>query len=282
MHFSVIIPTYNRASTIERALNSVFNQTKSADEIIVVDDGSNDQTPEILEKYKSRVFFIRQENKGVSAARNNGIRQADSEWIALLDSDDEWLPDKLSRAEQYILENPEIKIFQTEEIWIRNGRRVNPKKKHRKYSGMIFTECLPLCIISPSAVVFKKSLWQEAGGFDETLPVCEDYDLWLRISRLYPVGLDKNPGIIKYGGHEDQLSGLYPVMDKYRIQAIEKQLNDPSLDDELRTAALVEIIKKLKIVIAGAKKRKIDHSDFQAKLNKYESELSRQRPVKSL
>ncbi len=189
MRISVVIPTFNRGYCIARAINSVLNQTFPAQEIIIVDDGSTDNTEQVLSHFKEQVIIIKQHNSGVAAARNAGIKKAQGEWIALLDSDDEWLPDKLKSQDAYHQQNNQFHIFQCAEIWIRNGKRVNPKRKHQKKGGSIFLDCLPLCIVSPSAAIFKKSLWQEINGFDEQLPVCEDYDFWLRIARRYEIGL---------------------------------------------------------------------------------------------
>ncbi len=267
---SVIIPVYNRQDTIRRSIDSVLKQTVKACEIIVVDDGSTDDTGRILDSYADKVIVITQENRGVSAARNVGIKIARGNWIALLDSDDEWLPKKLEWAASYINNNPDVKIFQTEEIWVRNGKRVNPKIKHKKVSGFIFKESLPLCIISPSAVVIKNELLEEVGLFDEKLPVCEDYDLWLRITKKYSVGLDERAGIIKYGGHADQLSRRYWGMDRYRIEAMEKHLNDNTFIRFI----LPEIIQKLKIIIHGSLKREKDVNALRKKLEKYETMLT--------
>lgn len=272
--FSVIMPVYNRAAVIARAVESVLRQTSPPAEIIIVDDGSEDETASILKQYLPQIRIIRQENRGVSAARNAGIRAATGEWIALLDSDDEWLPQKLELAIRYIQAHPDCKIFQTEEIWIRNGKRVNPKNKHKKKGGFIYKESLPLCIISPSAVVMKRSLFNETGLFDETLPVCEDYDLWLRISRNYKIGLDTQPGIKKYGGHADQLSNKFWGMDRFRIRAMEKQLSDSELNDEMRIWTLQEIISKLTILIKGYEKRGRNSSELHNKIKKYTRQLS--------
>jgi glycosyltransferase involved in cell wall biosynthesis len=263
---SVIIPVYNRMATIERAIDSVLSQTVTPYELIVVNDGSTDGTEQILKRYSDRIIIITQGNRGVSAARNAGIKIAKGDWIALLDSDDEWLPKKMEYAVEFIRENRQSKIFQTEEIWVRNGKRVNPKVKHKKNSGMIFKESLSLCLISPSAVVIKKELLDEVGGFDENLAVCEDYDLWLRITKKYPAGLDERMGIIKYGGHEDQLSRIFPVMDQYRITAMEKHL----ADEKLVEMVLPVLITKLKIVINGSLKRHKDVSGLLLKLKQYE------------
>ncbi len=159
MKVSVIIPTYNRAHTILRAVNSVIKQSYKAFEIIVVNDGSTDETLKVLHPYHKDIKIISQTNKGVSSARNTGIRSAVGDWIALLDSDDEWLPEKLEHQNAYYKINPDMQIFQSSEIWIRNGRRVNPKVKLKKHSGWIFKHCLQHCIVSPSAVIFTKKLW---------------------------------------------------------------------------------------------------------------------------
>ncbi len=253
---SVIIPVFNRQETLDRALKSIFSQGVPVSEIVVVDDGSTDGTAAVYEKYKDRIVVERfSENCGVSAARNAGIRRATHEWICLLDSDDEWLPDKIRNQLEYIERHPDCTIFQSEEIWIRNGVRVNPMKKHRKYGGDIFLQSLPLCIVSPSAVMFRKSVFLELGEFDTAFPVCEDYDLWLRWSLRYPVGLDERPGIIKYGGHEDQLSRRYHSMDRYRILSLNKCLASPYLDSQREGAVRNELNKKLKIYLGGLQKR---------------------------
>ena len=182
---TVIIPTSNRAHTLSRALDSVFVQTLQPHEVIVVDDGSKDHTEMILKRYPA-LRVIRQQNLGVSAARNKGISQAESDWIALLDSDDEWLPNKLEKQWFALVEKKAL-FCHTDEIWVRNGIRVNPMKKHQKHGGMIYKKCLPFCVISPSSSLFHNSVLKDVGMFDETLEVGEDYDLWLRICSKYPI-----------------------------------------------------------------------------------------------
>ncbi len=273
MKISVIIPVYNRAQMVKRAIDSVLAQTDPVHEIIVVDDGSTDATPMVLKDYQHRIHIVRQTNKGVSAARNAGIHEATGDWLAFLDSDDEWLPEKLSLAKDFLNHHPEYLIFQSEEIWIRRGKRVNPKKKHQKYGGWIFKQSLPLCIVSPSAVVIHRSVFEHVGVFDESFPVCEDYDLWLRVARKFPIGLDRRFGIIKYGGHDDQLSKKYWGMDFYRVKAIEKHLNDDSLPLELKIAALQEALKKLMILIKGFKKRAKSTTELEHKFQFYSEQL---------
>lgn len=237
-----------------RALDSVMEQKYPPREIIVVDDGSTDDTTKVLNGYGPDIIMIRQENMGVSAARNRGIEQATGEWIALLDSDDAWMPKKLMYQYDYHMQNPGFKIFQSQEIWIRNGRRVNPKKKHRKTGGWIFKEALPLCIVSPSAVIFKKKLWRETGGFDPHLPVAEDYDFWLRILKTHPIGLDEKESVIKYGGHGDQLSRTTPLMDYYRVLAMAKHLRDEDIGYDYFQELIKNMRLKLEILIKGAQK----------------------------
>ncbi len=252
---SVIIPTYNRAHTLSRALDSVLAQTHPADEVIVIDDGSTDSTVELLQNSYPNVTLIQQQNRGVSAARNSGIRASHSEWVALLDSDDEWLPDKLNKQLALVSQQPEYKIIHSDEIWIRYGVRVNQMKKHIKKGGWIFQDCLPLCAISPSAVMIHRSVFDDVGLFDESLPACEDYDLWLRITAKYPVLYYDKPLIYKYGGHEDQLSRKHWGMDRFRIQALENILRQGDLKAEDYEAALAVMFKKIKVVLNGARKR---------------------------
>lgn len=252
---SVVIPTYNRAAVLPRAVESVCRQTLPPKEIIVVDDGSTDETAKLIAEKFPHVVFIRQKHQGVSGARNRGIRAATGEWIAFLDSDDEWLPRKLETQVRALRAHPDYRICYTNEIWIRRGRRVNPKKKHRKYGGYIFRHCLPLCVISPSSVLIHRDVFRELGLFDEQLPACEDYDLWLRFCAHYPVLYLEMPLIIKYGGHEDQLSRRFWGMDRFRIYALEKIIQSTVLSETDRAAALKELLRKIQIYLQGARKR---------------------------
>ncbi len=256
---SVIIPSYNRAHTLSRALDSALAQTRRADEIILVDDGSTDDTEQLIKQNYPQVSYLKQENRGVSAARNQAIKQARGDWLALLDSDDAWLPEKLEKQLSLLAQQPQFKLIHSDEIWIRNGVRVNQMKKHAKCGGRIFQQCLPLCAISPSAAVIHRELFDKIGLFDETLPACEDYDLWLRITARYPVLYCEDALILKYGGHEDQLSQQHWGMDRFRIQALIKCLNECKLKQSDYSSAREMLIKKLKIMLKGAEKHK-NHS----------------------
>ncbi|MFZ0134269.1 MAG: glycosyltransferase [Desulfobacterales bacterium] len=251
---SVIIPTYNRAWSVRDAIDSVLGQRSADFELIVVDDGSTDGTTRILEAYGDRLRVIRQERSGVSAARNRGIADSSGVLIALLDSDDLWLPDKLAVQVDFFHKNPAALICQTEEIWIRNGLRVNPGKKHRKASGMIFERSLELCLVSPSAVMVRRDLFDIVGLFDERLPACEDYDLWLRVGSRFPVHLIDRPLIVKRGGHADQLS-RQPSLDRYRIQSLQKLIEAGRLRPSQRDAAVITLRKKCAVYANGCLKR---------------------------
>ena len=261
---SVIIPTYNREKFISECVQSVLAQTLPAREIIIVDDGSTDATYNILrdlgfnslstKKTVLRYFF--QQNRGVSSARNLGIKEARSEYIALLDSDDLWLKSKLDRqVSAFQNDTQSSRLCHTDEIWIRNGVRVNQHKKHKKHGGNVFQSCLKLCCISPSSAMMHRSVFEDFGFFDEDLPACEDYDFWLRYSAKEDVNFIDEPLIIKKGGHSDQLSGAHWGMDRFRIYSIEKILKEPDLNLVHKTEAIHEVILKLEILINGSQKR---------------------------
>ncbi len=258
---SVIIPTYNRARHLDKALSSVAKQTKLPQQVIVIDDGSTDDTAILLKQKYPGVHYIYQQNSGVSAARNAGIRHlidqhiSDSHWVALLDSDDEWLPNKLERQLEFWSNKPQHRLIHCDEIWIRNGRRVNPMKKHQKHGGQIFHHCLPLCAISPSAVLIQLGLLKETGLFDEDLPACEDYDLWLRICHREPVLFLNEQLVIKQGGHDDQLSKKYWGMDRFRVIALINCLEKEKLSTDKRQATSATLSQKLDILLQGAIKR---------------------------
>jgi glycosyltransferase involved in cell wall biosynthesis len=269
---SVIIPTYNREKYIERAIKSVLEQTYRDYELIIIDDGSTDNTGKILRKYDKKIRNFSMLHSGVSAARNFGISKAHGEWIALLDSDDYWLPEKLEKQMEYLEKYSNYKVAQVGEKWIRNGKFVNPMKKHRKYSGWIFDKCLPLCIVSPSAVIVHQEIFKEVGLFNENMPVCEDYDLWLRIAKKYPIGLLDEMLIVKTGGHDDQLSRKYWGMDRYRVESMERLLGE-DLENWQRELVVRELIKKLEVLYMGRAKRTDLPNIFEPKLRKYKRML---------
>jgi glycosyltransferase involved in cell wall biosynthesis len=249
---SVIITTYNRRRFLREAVLSVLKQDYQDRELIVVDDGSTDDSHNEVEDLP--VTYIRKENGGISSARNKGIEAAHGEYVAFLDVDDLWKKNKLSTQISQ-MKAQDYSVSYTDEIWIRNGKRLNQKLRHKKYSGRIFGHCLPLCIISPSSAIVKREIFEDVGLFDESLPVCEDYDMWLRVTAKHPVLFIEKPLIIKRGGHEDQLSKRYDGMDRFRIRAIVKILRDRCLDGTMRAQAVEELRSKCRIYANGAMRR---------------------------
>ncbi len=252
---SVIIPTHNRVTTLARALDSVLAQNLKPLEIIVIDDGSNDETGELLKLNYPQVKSYRQSNHGVSHARNRGIESARGDWIALLDSDDEWYPGKLAAQVKELERLPDLRLCHSDEHWIRNGKRVNPRRRHTKLGGHIFQHCLPLCAISPSAAMIHRSVFTDIGYFDESLPACEDYDFWLRLTAREAVAYCDAPLVIKYGGHSDQLSRRFMAMDRFRLVALEKILCADVLSPANEAAAIRTLAQKFQVYSAGAMKR---------------------------
>ncbi len=253
---SVVIPTFNRCELLKRAVSSVFNQTIPIREIIIVDNGSTDNTGEMIASLFPKTIYIHEKRKGVSFARNLGITKCHSRWIAFLDSDDAWKPQKLEEQLFFINNiNKKYRIIHTNEIWYKNNKFQNQLRKHKKSGGDIFQKSLELCCVSPSSTLIKKKVFEDYGFFDESLDVCEDYDMWIRITAKEEVGFLDKPLVIKYGGHDDQLSKKYWGMDRFRIKSLEKNLKNNWFTANQKKSVLNILIKKLSIVSNGAKKR---------------------------
>lgn len=269
---AVIIPVRDRRLLIERALRSVLNQSYQPAQIIVVDDGSTDGSGEVVSQLFPQIDIIFSAAKGVSHARNLGLDRARADWIALLDSDDVWHSNKLQRQMERISHEPAARVVHCDEIWIRDGVRVNPMRKHAKPGGSIYRKCLPLCCMSPSATMIHASVFADVGGFDESMPACEDYDLWLRIAARYRVHYVDEKLLTRYGGHADQLSATVPAQDQYRLRALDKMLSGDVLDDDDWNATLECFAGKVKIYANGAQKRgRINEaSDWRRRLRKYQ------------
>lgn len=277
IEIDVIIPTFNRASTLERAIQSVLNQTHKLFNLYIVDDGSTDETTELVSKYLSdRIHYYKQENKGVSAARNSGIQSSQSAWVTFLDSDDEWLPQKLSTQLKYLNDHPAFRFFHSNEIWIRNGVRVNPPARFDKSNNEIFKRSLETCLISPSTTLIHRSLLSQMNGFDESFEICEDYDLWLKILATEPVNFIPDHLVKKYGGHEDQLSLKFPAMDLWRIKSMLNLLQITGISEEKVTLIENEINRKAEILLPALIKHKQfdQHEKLVEMLNRIKSKKS--------
>ena len=275
---SVIIPTYNRCDLLKRAINSVIKQTITPKEIIIVDNGSTDQTYQMVSSLFPEINYFIEKKRGVSAARNKGILESKSKWIAFLDSDDAWKPTKLEKQMEYSLFNQDkYRIIHTDENWYRNKKFLNQLKKHKKSGGNIFKNSLQLCCISPSSVVLKKQIFDDYGLFDENLEVCEDYDMWIRITAKEEVGFLDSPLVLKYGGHSDQLSKKFWGMDRFRIKSLEKNLKNEHFSKSQKINVLDTLIEKLTIVSDGALKRenKEIFKKYNDKLQDWSIELAK-------
>ncbi len=258
---SVIIPTFNRAAFLREAVTSVLEQDYfrrsgpgRSFELLVVDDGSSDNTREVVESFAGPATLLGQPHRGVSAARNLGLRSARGEFIAFLDSDDLWKKEKIGVQMGYFKAFPDAKVCYTEEIWLRRGKLLNPHRKHQKPSGWIFDRVLPLCLLSLSSCLFRREVFMEVGFFDETLPACEDYDLGIRLAHEYPIHLIPRPLIIKRGGHPDQLSRRYWGMDRFRVHALEKALRLDLSPEEVRLVK-EELVRKCRVLVQGFTRR---------------------------
>lgn len=270
---SVIIPSYNRLEQTESAVKSVLKQSYRNLELILVDDASTPPLDSSIfgTTHRECQLITLSENHGVSTARNRGIAKAQGEWIAFLDSDDIWSKKKLEKQIKWLSENPSYRICQTQEQWIRGGVKVNQPKQWFKKADWIFKESLERCMISPSSVIIHRSLLDEVGLFNENYHACEDYDLWLRITRTEPVGLVDQKLMTRHGGEPDQLSATVPLQDKYRLAALESILKE-DLTEEQRELVIGMIRIKAEIVSNGFLKRgKSDEAqEFLDILNRYQ------------
>jgi len=256
---SVIIPTFNRAGFFEQAIGSVLDQSLACEEILVVDDGSTDATSKVVREISKGaevpVRYLYQENKGASAARNKGIAEARHDLLCFLDSDDRWAPRKLELQLEAMERQPHYLISHTREIWYRQGVQVNQKKKHAPPHGEIFNRALQMCVVGMSTVMVRRELFTRYGLFAEDMLCCEDYDLWLRVSRKEEFLLVDEELTLKDGGRPDQLSALYRLgMDTWRIRSLCHLLDNCRLTQEQYSLALAELERKCRIYGNGCMK----------------------------
>jgi glycosyltransferase involved in cell wall biosynthesis len=288
---SIIIPTYNREFLIERAIQSVINQTYPNWELVIVDDGSTDTTWDVLlsnllpwkqtlvsfGRFQKTIQVYQIEHRGVSSARNFGIERSSGEWICFLDSDDKWYPEKLSIQFEFHKENPEYFFSQTNEFWNKKGNLLKPQGKHKKLTGIYLQESLSLCMVTNSSFMAQREAWNQVGGFREELLVCEDYDLWNRIFLAgASIGLVEGYLMVRYGGHNDQLSMLYPAMERFRLYSLLLTKQEfisrnawIHLSAEARREWDQAIENRFSTLIAGRKKRGEDASDLNYLLEQY-------------
>jgi len=268
INISVIIPTYNREDFLKKAIDSVLAQTYKDFELIIIDDGSTDKTKQLVDSYEQGIRYVYQDNKGPSGARNKGIRESNAEFIVFLDSDDWFDKEKLGCQFRAMQEKPDYLISHTEEIWYQSGNLLNHKNKHKKFGGLIFDKCLSICSVGMSTVMIKKEFFDKVGVFDEHMPCCEDYDLWLRASVKLPFLFIDKPLTLKKGGRPDQVSSIFARgMDKFRIYSLKKLIESGCLNSEQYVLALGELEKKCQIYGKGCIKHgKDDEGKFYLRL----------------
>ncbi len=203
---SVVITTYDRAERLRQALESVAAQTYRDFEVIVVDDGSTDHTRQIAESFSGRVpslRYVRQVNGGQSKALNTGIRMARGEYLAFLDDDDVWVPQKLARQVPMLEIDPGIGLVYSAVVCTRNGA---PLRRQPEQPGWTLREMVErICFVHGSSVVARRECFDHAGMFDETMPRVKDFDMWLRIARHYRLGF-VDEALAEYVQHDDQLT----------------------------------------------------------------------------
>ncbi len=268
----IVIPVFNRAWCVNRAICSVQNQSFKDFHLWVVDDGSTDNTIDVLHKALAQIpsgkmsILQLKTNKGVSVARNLAIQAGSAKWVAFLDSDDEWHTHKLFKQLEYAKTHPQYPLIHTNETWLRNGLKINQKKKHLKKGGRIFTHSLEMCRISPSSALINRTFLLKIGLFREDFPVCEDYELWLRATARSPIGFINLPLVIKHGGHSDQLSHKYKAMDEWRVRAMFNCIHNPFIKSQEKHQLLKTLQKKCRILLNGYQKHKnfVNQSEISA------------------
>jgi glycosyltransferase involved in cell wall biosynthesis len=224
---SVIIPTYNHAQYVSQAIRSVLNQDYDQYEIVVVDDGSEDNTPEVVAQFGDRVRYIWQENKGLPGARNTGIRAARGDFIALLDSDDTWLPGFLSATVARLEAEPKLGAVHTGFYFVdEQGRRLPQISTVTVPDDQMYDRLLDGEFFVPAAVVTRRECFDRVGSFDEAFRGSEDWDMWLRVARQYLFAGIPRP-LVNYRMHGNNMSKDPEYMLHYQLMVVEKHFGSP-------------------------------------------------------
>jgi glycosyltransferase involved in cell wall biosynthesis len=251
---SIIIPTNNRYPLLLEAIESVRAQSYTDYELIVVDDASEDET--FLVKNEADIRYLPIPRCGMpGAVRNRGVEAARGEFLAFLDSDDLWQPEKLSRQIPLLDAQPDVPLIHTRELWRRGVKTVSQKGQKHARTGDVFADALWKCTIGPSTVLMRTSVFKELGGFDESLEVAEDYEFWLRLTSRYPVAYIDEVLTIKRAGDWEQLSEKHGQIEEFRIEALFRLLEQERLPQDRRPESLSMLERKLRIWSVGAIKR---------------------------
>ena len=244
---SVIIPTFNRRDLVRKAIDCVLAQTHPVEDIIVIDDGSTDGTAEAIEAgYGSRVRLVRQQNAGVSAARNRGLALARGEYLSLLDSDDLWLAEKTARQVRWLDAHPDFGMVLCDIMQVDGeGRDIGPihRRDFIPEDGRVLRWVIRQPALAPLSAMFRREVYEDVGGFDTSLRTAEDIDFHLRVARRWPIGVVSEVLVRAMRGHEG-LSALAQTYDDYQ-RVIERfagecrgELPDADLDAGLALSTL--------------------------------------------
>jgi len=261
MQVTVIIPTFNSAQFLTAAVDSVLAQTFKDFEIIVVDDGSTDNTEDVLKSYGDKVRYIKQKNQGVSVARNTGIKNSSAKYAAFLDSDDVWMPAKLEKQINALENNPKSKACYTEYISVSEDMKPQELKRLRAENSVLNDLLLRGNVIGPpSTILCERELFEELGGFDSGLSLSADWDMWIRLACVTELTFLKEP-LIKYRLHGSNMSKNVKLLEDDTVRMLEKAFAIESLSSELRAKRKSSFAYHY-IVFAKAYLRARQYKDF--------------------
>jgi glycosyltransferase involved in cell wall biosynthesis len=240
---TVVIPTYNRSLLLLEALASVFSQTFQNFEVVIVDDGSTDDTASVLKPHASQLHYVKLPHGGEASARNRGIREARTRYVAFLDSDDLWEPQFLESVIGHLNKHPEIALVSTVCQVFPGGMR-----RPRLSSPIVHGHCYPLLyarnLVTASAVVVKRSCFEQIGFFNETLDQATDYDMWLRIAKIYQIAILNEP-LCRWRAHTGNASRSEVRHRECALQVVSAHSNHPSLTEKLRRSRRSRLLTSL-------------------------------------
>lgn len=247
---SVIIPTYNSVAYVTAAVASVLAQTFADLEILVIDDGSTDETSEVMAGYGTRVRYLRQENSGVAIARNRGIAESQGEYVAFLDADDTWFPRKLELQLEALRAHIEAGVCYSAFLVVTSELKPIGVRRSERWASALEDLLLHGNVVgSICTVLAKRSLFQQAGGFDPLLSQCADWEMWVRLAaRTEFVYLDEP--LVTYRQHDSNMSHNAPLLEKDSLRVLEKSFAMEELSPELRARRRAAFARNY-MVLAG-------------------------------
>lgn len=231
---SAVIPAYNAARYLGEAIDSALAQTFRDLEIIVIDDGSTDDTARVVARYGGSVRSISQPNRGVSSARNRGIEESRGRYVAFLDADDVWMPAKLQRQLEALRENPQTRACYSAHLWVDD--RLAPLRENRgPRRGTALEDLLRTgnVVGSPSSVIVERSIFSEVGGFSDAFSLCADWEMWVRIAARTEFAYINEP-LVQYRVHADSMSRNVPLLEDESIRTLESGFAAPSTPLQIR------------------------------------------------